>query len=73
MTRGIALSSIMRGSSTSAINGTSAAAKPRTIPSASPIMSPERAAAKVASKWLRIVPSANRENTTRKISLGAGA
>ena len=35
-----------------ATNGTSAAAKPRKIPSASPITSPASAATKVASKWL---------------------
>ena len=72
MTRGIALSRIITGSIRSANSGISAAAKPRTMPTASPTTRPMMAAENVASRCGQISPSANNENSTFATAEGDG-
>ena len=58
-TRGMALSSVITGSSSSATGGISAAMTPSTMPTTMPSASPTSAAVKVASRCGQMRPSAN--------------
>ena len=73
ITRGMALSNVITGSSSSATSGTSAATTPSTMPTAMPSASPPSAAVKVASRCGQMRPSANSSMSAAPIRLGFGA
>jgi hypothetical protein len=73
MTRGMALSSVITGSISSATSGTSAAITPSTIPIAMPSARPTRAAVNVASMCGQTLPLANKSTSAAPICVGRGA
>jgi len=73
MTRGMALSRTMTGSSRSAAHGDSAAAKPSTTPRSRPPTRPTSAATNVASRCDQNSAPVNSVRTTAATAEGGGA
>ena len=73
ITRGMALSTLITGSSSSATRGMSAAATPSRTPTTMPSARPPSAAEKVASRCGQMRPSANRSTSAAQTRLGLGA
>ena len=72
MTRGMALSRIMTGSSSSASTGSRAAANPSAMPMVRPMARPASAAVAVAPRWGQSSPPAARSSMTCPTADGGG-